>query len=105
MKSENIKLIILNSGHNMICEYYGIDQNPDPGEEFIDMMQIKNPLLALPSGPNSITFSPLSFLSDEEVTQISAHSVLCILNPREEIISKYKEILQKINAQKAGIII
>ena len=90
MKQENIKIVRLSSGEELLCNYESATET------------IFQPVIIIPAAEGKLQFVPYMPYADvsELVIDNPAQFIMFIVDPMEEMKEKYRELVKEIEGYK-----
>ena len=85
----NVKLIRMSSGEDVVAEIIKQDEN---------IIGVKNPIVAIPTGAGKLGFAPWSPIVSKEIESldINARFVIYVSDPDPDVVDQYKNMFSTI---------
>jgi len=84
-----VKLIRMSSGEDIVAEFFSKTD---------EIVSIKNPIVAIPTGAGKLGFAPWSPIVSREIESldINARFVIYISDPDPDVVDQYKNMFSSI---------
>jgi hypothetical protein len=85
-----VKLIRMSSGEDIVAEFFSKTD---------EIVSIKNPIVAIPTGAGKLGFAPWSPIVSREIESldINARFVIYISDPDPDVVDQYKNMFSTIS--------